>query len=183
MDGVFVPPITFGASMVRVAAEFPSLFVDTHLMVSSPESHIQPCIEAGSHRIIIHQEASPHVHRLIGMIRSLGASPGVAINPGTPVSLVEDLLPFVDLVLVMTVNPGWGGQPFLPHCLKKIECLHSIIARDKLSCTIEVDGGIGKETGAQCIAAGAGVLVAGSSIFGHGNNGGRFLELSSALNL
>jgi len=167
MDGSFVPPITFGANVVSSLKSKTSLFLDVHLMVVNPERHFHEFRDAGADRLIVHQETCPHLHRALSEIRSLGMKNGVAINPGTPVEAIFDVLDVCDLVLVMSVNPGWGGQPFIQSSLGKIR---QLVSRFDLSNgsrpTIEVDGGINHETGAQCRSAGASALVAGSYIFG-----------------
>lgn len=166
MDGSFVPPITFGDNVVRRLKGVTKSFLDVHLMVMHPERHFECFKQAGADRIIVHQETCPHLHRSLSAISSLGMQNGVAINPGTPVETIYDVLDVCDLVLIMTVNPGWGGQPFIPGSLGKIRQLRSRI--DGLSGKlpiIEVDGGINQETGAQCRQAGATALVAGSYIF------------------
>lgn len=169
MDGSFVPPITFGDNIVATAKACSKLFLDVHLMIVRPDDHFAAFHAAGSQRIIIHQEVSPHLYRSLNSIKALGISSGVAINPGTPVESIYDALEVADLALVMTVNPGWGGQKFIPSCLKKIETLRNEIERRGLSTIIEVDGGINHDTGAQCVRAGARALVAGSYILGHRN--------------
>ena len=171
MDGVFVPPITFGDNIVTTCKRLTNLFLDVHLMTTHPEQHAEAFAQAGSGRVIIHQEASPHLHRSLTQIRALGIENGVAVNPATPIETVFDVLDVCDLVLVMTVNPGWGGQSFIESCLKKIEAVRSEIDRRGLGTHIEVDGGINAETGRQCRDAGANVLVAGSYIFGASDRG------------
>lgn len=166
MDGSYVPPITFGDNIVTLAKKCSSLFRDVHLMIDQPERHIDTFAKAGAQRIIVHQEACSHIHRTLGLIRDKGISAGVAINPGTTVESIYEILDLVDLVLIMTVNPGWGGQKFIASCLKKIETLYNHINKNKLNIHIEVDGGINSTTGKACLAAGADVLVAGSYIFG-----------------
>lgn len=166
MDGNFVPPITFGDNMVSTIKKATGLFCDTHLMISNPDVHIDNFHKAGSDRITVHYEACPHIHRTLGHIRALGIGAGVAINPGTPVHLVFDVLEVCDLVLVMTVNPGWGGQHFIESCLAKVQELSEEIDRRNLSVIIQVDGGINQMTGAACTQAGARSLVSGSYIFG-----------------
>lgn len=166
MDGTFVPPITFGDNIVRAARAATSLPLDVHLMIVHPETQFEAFQRAGAHRLTIHQEVSPHLHRSLSAIRALGMSTGVAINPATPAALLSDVLEFCDLVLVMTVNPGWGGQTFIDHCIAKISELRAEIDRRKLATLIEVDGGINAETAARCVAAGATVLVSGSYLFG-----------------
>lgn len=166
MDGAFVPPITFGANVVSVAKRTTQLFLDVHLMIVNPERHVEEFKKAGSNRLIVHQEACPHLHRVLGSITAAGMKAGVCINPGTPVQTVFDVLAVCDLVLIMTVNPGWGGQSFISGCLRKIEALKEEIVRQNVCVHIEVDGGINAQTAKQCRAAGADVLVAGTSIFG-----------------
>lgn len=167
MDGSFVPPITFGANVVRSLKSKTSLFLDVHLMVVNPERHFQEFRDAGADRVIVHQETCPHLHRALSEIRALGMKNGVALNPGTPVEAIFDVLDVCDLVLVMSVNPGWGGQPFIQSSLGKIRQLVNRFDLSKASRpVIEVDGGINHETGAQCRSAGATALVAGSYIFG-----------------
>lgn len=166
MDGTFVPSITFGDNVLRALRKQTKAFLDTHLMVVSPERHFEAMVAAGADRLIIHQETCPHLHRSLAEIKKLGIKNGVAVNPGTPVESIFDVLGVCDLVLVMTVNPGWGGQPFLTSCLKKIERVRDFCEAQGLSVQIEVDGGITVETLSQCRAAGASVFVAGSSVFG-----------------
>jgi ribulose-phosphate 3-epimerase len=168
MDGSFVPPITFGDNIVKTLRVRCKNTLDVHLMVVEPERHFEAFKKAGADRLIVHQETCPHLHRSLTEITSMGMANGVAINPGTPVEAIYDVLDICDLVLIMTVNPGWGGQPFIPSSLGKIRQLRARIdthAGAKKS-LIEVDGGINEETAAQCRAAGADVLVAGSFIFG-----------------
>ncbi|MEY4668042.1 MAG: ribulose-phosphate 3-epimerase [Pseudomonadota bacterium] len=167
MDGAFVPPITFGANIVQSLKARTKTFLDVHLMVVEPERHFQAFQKAGADRLIIHQETCPHLHRSLEEIRSLGMKNGVAINPGTPIESIVDVLEVCDLVLVMSVNPGWGGQPFIASSLGKIRDLKTKLESLKLHhVTIEVDGGINAQTGPQCVSAGATALVAGSYIFG-----------------
>jgi ribulose-phosphate 3-epimerase len=166
MDGAFVPPITFGANVVQALRKSNQLFLDVHLMVVEPERHFKAFREAGADRLIIHQETCPHLYRSLSEIRELGMKNGVAINPGTPVEAIYDVLEVCDLVLIMTVNPGWGGQPFIPGCLGKIRQLKTRIDALSSGSVIEVDGGINQDTGRSCREAGASVLVAGSYVFG-----------------
>jgi ribulose-phosphate 3-epimerase len=166
MDGAFVPPITFGGNVVEALKGRTKTFLDVHLMIVQPERHFQAFQKAGADRLIIHQETCPHLHRSLEEIRSLGMKNGVAINPGTPIESIVDVLEVCDLVLVMSVNPGWGGQPFIASSLGKIRDLKTKLEAMNLHhVAIEVDGGINAETGAQCVAAGASALVAGSYIF------------------
>jgi ribulose-phosphate 3-epimerase len=164
MDGTFVPPITFGDNVVSALKAKTSLFLDVHLMIANPEKHFESFVKAGSSRIIIHQEACSNLSSSLDSIRALKIANGVAINPGTSVETILPVLEHCDLVLVMTVNPGWGGQKFIDSCLKKIEAVRNAIDSRGLSTLIEVDGGINQTTGKQCRDAGADVLVAGTYI-------------------
>lgn len=166
MDGTFVPPITFGDNIVKVAKNSCQLFLDVHLMIVKPEKHIEAFKLAGANRIIVHQEACSDLPAVLKQIKLTGIQNGVAINPGTPAESIFDVLDLADLVLVMTVNPGWGGQKFISSCLDKIKAVRDQIVARNLSTIIEVDGGINHETAKQCTAAGAQVLVAGSYVFG-----------------
>ena len=166
MDGHFVPPITFGANIVALAKKCCNLPLDVHLMVQHPERHIDSFAAAGATRLIVHQEVCAHLHRVLGQIKDAGMSAGVSVNPGTPIETVFEVLELCDLVLVMTVNPGWGGQDFIASCVEKISLVKKEITQRKLSCWIEVDGGIKADTAAICRAAGANVFVAGTAIFG-----------------
>jgi ribulose-phosphate 3-epimerase len=166
MDGSFVPPITFGANMVEAAKRSCTLPLDVHLMIRSPELHIETFKKAGANRVTVHQEVCPHLHRVLGSIRAAGMKSGACVNPGTPVETLFPVLELCDLVLVMTVNPGWGGQEFIPSTLAKIGALSQEIKRQGVHTLIEVDGGIQSETAKKCSAQGASVMVAGSSIFG-----------------
>ena len=166
MDGSFVPPITFGTNIVKLARSLePDLLLDVHLMIEHPERHIDTFLQAGSNTITIHQEATPHTHRLLGQIKAGGALAGVSINPSTPVSAIYDVLDIADLVLIMSVNPGWGGQKFIPNSLNKISTLKAELERRNLAPYIEVDGGVNSETASQVIKSGANVLVAGNAFF------------------
>ena len=180
MDGSFVPPITFGDNVVRAARKSCSLFLDVHLMVEHPERHLATFRDAGAGCITVHQEACVHLHRTLTHIRELGALAGVALNPATPAATISDVLEVCDLVLIMTVNPGWGGQKFIASCLPKIRGLRDEITRRALKTHIEVDGGINTETAARCVNAGAYVLVAGSLIFGRKDRRKALVELRKA---
>jgi len=181
MDGSFVPPITFGDNMVRALKKTTSLFLDVHLMIEAPERHLEAFKAAGSDRIIIHQEVSPHLHRSLSAIRSLNVANGVAINPGTPIETILPVLEIADMVLVMTVNPGWGGQSFIESSLSKISALKAEIVKRGLPTLIEVDGGINETTGRQCHEAGADVLVAGTYIFGATDRAAAIKSLRSVI--
>jgi ribulose-phosphate 3-epimerase len=166
MDGRFVPNITFGTQVVASLHPLTRLTLETHLMVEPPEDFIESFAEAGADTIIIHQEATPHLHRAIQQIHSLGKKAGVAINPSTPAALLSEVIGNVDLVLVMTVNPGFGGQEFIMETLPKIREVRRKIEEKGLVCEVEVDGGINTETAPLVVEAGANVLVAGSSVYG-----------------
>lgn len=166
MDGTYVPPITFGTNVVKALRDRSKIFLDVHLMIEEPERHFSAFRDAGADRLIIHQETCPHLHRSLAEIRAMGMKNGVALNPGTPTEVIEDVLDICDLVLIMSVNPGWGGQSFIPTSLSKIRDVKGRLDARKLGAQIEVDGGINAVTGADCVRAGAVALVAGSYIFG-----------------
>lgn len=165
MDGRFVPNITFGTQAVASLRPLTHLILETHLMVTPPEDFIDSFAEAGADTIIIHQEATPHLHRAIQHIHSLGKKAGVALNPSTPACMLSEVIANLDLILVMTVNPGFGGQKFIMETLPKIRQFRQEIEEKKLDCELEVDGGIHLETAHLAVEAGANVLVAGSSVF------------------
>lgn len=167
MDGRFVPNITMGPLVVEAARRSTSLPLDVHLMIVEPERYIEDFALAGANRISVHIEASPHLHRTLQSIRALGCKAGVALNPHTPASSLSEIMHMVDIVLVMTVNPGFGGQDFLPETLPKIARLRSMIADTGREIDLGVDGGIDASTVKQAVDAGANVLVAGSSVFSH----------------
>ena len=165
MDGRFVPDITFGPGVVRALRPLVSLPLDVHLMIVEPERHLAAFADAGADRLIVHQETCPHLHRVLQRIRELKIEAGVAINPGTPLSVLEEVLHLADLIQVMTVNPGWGGQPFLHSQLDKIRRLRRMLDERGLNVPIAVDGGISPITVPLVVNAGATVLIAGSSIY------------------
>jgi len=165
MDGHFVPNITIGPAVVKALRPHAKKPFDVHLMISPVDPFIQDFAEAGADGITVHPEAGPHVHRTLQLIRSLGKKPGVVLNPGTPVDALDNVIDLVDLVLVMSVNPGFGGQSFISSQLRKIEAAAKLIARTGRDIALEVDGGITPETARQAIAAGANVLVAGTAVF------------------
>lgn len=165
MDGHFVPNITIGPQMVAALRPHSDLTFDVHLMISPVDPYVAAFAEAGADIITVHPEAGPHLHRTIQLVKSLGKKAGVSLNPGTPVAAVEPVLEMLDLVLVMSVNPGFGGQAFIPGSLDKIAALRRSIDALGKPIDLEVDGGINPETAAQCIAAGADVLVAGTATF------------------
>ncbi|MEK7777334.1 MAG: ribulose-phosphate 3-epimerase [Chloroflexota bacterium] len=165
MDGQFVPNITFGAAMVKALRACTTLPLDVHLMIVEPEHHIQAFAEAGATILTVHVEACTHLHRVVHQIKELGVKVGVAINPGTPVSAVEEVLPDLDMVLVMSVNPGFPAQVFIPGSLDKIHRMRRRIDVLGKDVELEVDGGINESTAASVAKAGATVLVAGSAVF------------------
>jgi ribulose-phosphate 3-epimerase len=166
MDGRFVPNITFGAVAVECLRPITRLTLEVHLMVTPPEDFIEQFARAGADTLIVHQESTPHLHRVVQHIHSLGKKAGVALNPGTPASLLSEILDSLQLVLVMTVNPGFGGQDFIPETLGKIRQVRGEIGKRGLKCEVEVDGGINLETAPLVVEAGADVLVAGSTVYG-----------------
>ena len=170
MDGHFVPNITIGPQMVAALRPHSDLTFDVHLMISPVDPYVAAFAEAGADIITVHPEAGPHLHRTIQLVKSLGKKAGVSLNPGTPVAAVEPVLEMLDLVLVMSVNPGFGGQAFIPGSLDKIAALRRSIDALGKPIDLEVDGGINPETAAQCIAAGADVLVAGTATFKGGTD-------------
>ncbi len=165
MDGNFVPNITFGPFVVQAIAACTPMIIDTHLMIADPDRYIEDFVKAGSHQITVHQEACPHLHRTIQFIKSLGAKAGVSINPGTPLSTLESILPDLDLVLLMSVNPGFGGQKFIPSSIGKILQLHNIRLKVNPKMVIAVDGGITEENAQDLVTAGADALIAGTAFF------------------
>ena len=165
MDGHFVPNITLGPDMVAALRPYSDKVFDVHLMISPIDPYIEAFAKAGADIITVHPEAGPHVHRTLQLIKSLGKKAGVSLNPGTPPEVVDPLLDQLDLILCMSVNPGFGGQSFIPSSLAKIETLRRKIDDSGRAIDLEVDGGINAETAPQAIAAGADVLVAGSATF------------------
>lgn len=169
MDGRFVPNISFGPGLVKDLSRILKIKIDVHLMIFDPELLIPRFAEAGAGRIIVHQEACKQVHRTLQSIRELGVEAGIALNPGTPLSLIEELLDLVDVVQIMTVNPGFGGQKFIMNQLRKIRYLRMILKDRGQNIPIAVDGGITGGTGALAVEAGADILVAGSYIYKPGS--------------
>jgi len=165
MDGRFVPNLTFGPGVLRALRPVVGLFLDVDLMVVEPERYLGEFAQAGADRLIVHLESCVHLHRVLESIRELGIRAGVALNPGTPLSALEEVLDLVDLVLVMTVNPGFGGQRFLHGQLDKIRRLRQVLSRRGPEVSIGVDGGINPATALLVVEAGASVLVAGSAIY------------------
>ncbi len=168
MDGRFVPNITIGPLIVEAVKRSTNLPLDVHLMIESPERYIDDFVKAGSDRLTVHAEATIHLHRTIQQIRAAGASPGVSLNPSTPLSAVEYVLADVGMVLIMSVNPGFGGQSFIPSALDKLRGLRSMLQERNLSeqVLVEIDGGVGPSNALEVLRAGADVLVMGSAFFG-----------------
>jgi ribulose-phosphate 3-epimerase len=165
MDGHFVPNLTIGAQVVADIRKETSLFLDVHLMIERPENLIPSFLKAGADLITVHCEACNHLHRVLYMIKDAGIKAGVALNPATPVSAIENVIDDIDLLLVMSVNPGFGGQKFIPGVLKKIHQIKVMLNDANPSAFLEIDGGINDQTGRQVVEAGCNVLVAGSYIF------------------
>ena len=169
MDGDFVPNISFGPMLYQGLRAQSKLVFDVHMMVTNPERYVDQVVKAGADVVTVHVEATPHIHRALQLIKAAGAKAGVVINPGTPVSAIKAVLRQVDQVLVMTVNPGFGGQAFIPETLDNVRQLADLRQKQGYSYLIEVDGGVNDKTAADCLAAGADILVAGSYVFGHSN--------------
>ncbi len=167
MDGHFVPNITFGPMVVKTVRSITKLPLDTHLMIEKPERYIEAFKEAGSDILTVHVETCPHLHRTIQQIKSTGMKAGVALNPSTPASLLNEILEYADLILVMTVNPGFGGQKFISSMLNKVKTVREMIGKRKIH--LEVDGGVDVTTAPELVKAGANVLVAGNAIFSQKN--------------
>ena len=165
MDGHFVPNISFGPHIVSICRKITNLPLDVHLMISDPDKFIEQFADAGANYISVHVENNPHIHRTLQKISLLGKHPGIVLNPGTPIESIFELLECIDFVLLMTVNPGFGGQTFIPESLNKIKRFAKIISDKNLDIPIEVDGGINETTATQARSAGANILVAGSFIF------------------
>ncbi len=166
MDGHFVPNITFGPPLVAAARRATTLPLDVHLMIEAPERQIAEFARAGATYITVHQEATAHLHRLVQLIKEAGAKAGVSLNPATPAATLSEILPDLDLVLVMSVNPGWGGQSFIPGAMAKVEAIRRAIDERGLATLVSVDGGVKVDNAGRIAKAGAHVLVAGSAIFG-----------------
>lgn len=165
MDGVFVPNISFGFPVLKYVAELCQKPLDVHLMIVNPEKFIPEVKALGTYMMNVHYEACTHLHRTIQQIREAGMKAGVTLNPATPVALLEDIIGDVDMVLLMSVNPGFGGQKFIPNTLKKVADLRRLMERTGASPIIEIDGGVNLQTAAQLVGAGADMLVAGNAVF------------------
>jgi ribulose-phosphate 3-epimerase len=166
MDGHFVPNITIGVPVVKSLRKATNLPLDCHLMITDPDRYLEAFVDAGANLISVHVEVLPHLHRTITQIKTLGAKAGVVLNPSTPAAVLEDIAADVDFVLVMSVNPGFGGQSFIPHSVRKIQTVRALLDRAGNPAPIEVDGGIDLTTVESVVAAGASWLVAGNAIFG-----------------
>jgi ribulose-phosphate 3-epimerase len=166
MDGHFVPNLTVGLPVVKSIAQATSLPIDAHLMISEPGRYAEQFVEVGARMVSVHVEADAHLHRTLGVIRKAGAQAGVVINPATPVESLTEALPFADYVLVMSVNPGFGGQQFITTSVQKVRRLRNLIEEKQLDTRIEIDGGIDLENIGSVVEAGAEIIVAGSAIFG-----------------
>ncbi len=165
MDGVFVPNISFGLPVIEQIRTATTKVCDVHLMIENPGNYAEAFKKAGADILTVHQEACPHLHRNLQQIKSLGMKPGVALNPSTPIWVLEDVLQDIDVVCLMSVNPGFGGQSFIPRTIEKIKALKAMIQSRGLSTLIEIDGGVTLENAKEILLAGADVLVAGSTVF------------------
>lgn len=166
MDGHFVPNISFGPVVIKALRPHSQLFFDVHLMIEQPERYIQDFQQAGAEMIVVHQEACKHLHRVVQQIKQSGAKAGVSLNPATPVATLEDIIDQLDMVLLMSVNPGFGGQTFIEQTMRKIAQLKSLISARGCDTLIQIDGGVNLDNAADLVAAGVDVLVAGSAVFG-----------------
>ncbi len=165
MDGVFVPNISFGFPVISAVGKLTRKPLDVHLMIVNPEQYVGRVRDCGAMMMNVHYEACTHLHRTVQSIHAAGMKAGVTLNPATPVAILQDIIADIDMVLLMSVNPGFGGQSFIQHTIKKIEQTRALIAESGSKALIEVDGGINRSTGALCAQAGADILVAGNSIF------------------
>ncbi|MDT5158697.1 MAG: ribulose-phosphate 3-epimerase [Acidobacteriota bacterium] len=180
MDGHFVPNLTVGLPVVRSLARATRLPLDTHLMISEPGRYAEQFVEAGAQMVSVHIEADPHIHRTLAAIRKRGAKAGVVINPATSLSALDEVLQFTDYVLIMSVNPGFGGQEFITTSVEKVRRLRRMIEERSLSVRIEIDGGIDRENIATVASAGAQIFVAGTAVFGQGDPANAVRELLNA---
>ncbi|MFL6280394.1 MAG: ribulose-phosphate 3-epimerase [Vicinamibacterales bacterium] len=180
MDGHFVPNLTVGVPVLRSIRKVATVPLDVHLMIEEPDRFVEAFVTAGASMISVHLEVLPHLHRTLQAIQALGAKAGVAINPSTPVGMLEEVAGMVDHVLVMSVNPGFGGQTFIPRSESKIQAVRALLNRQGNSAPIEVDGGVDTSNAAQLVGAGATILVAGTSIFGTGDPERAARELRAA---
>jgi ribulose-phosphate 3-epimerase len=180
MDGHFVPNITIGPPVLKSLSRVARLPIDVHLMIEDPDRYIEAFVDAGAASVTVHAEAVVHLHRTVHLIKSLGARAGVALNPATPVHALEDIAGDVDYVLIMTVNPGFGGQTFIPRSESKVRAARALLRREGSTAPIEVDGGIDVHTAPRIVAAGADILVAGNAVFGSADPERAIRELRAA---
>ena len=182
MDGHFVPNISIGIPVVRSLSRWTDMVLDCHLMISNPDSYLDAFVCAGARMVTVHQEACPHLGRTVGRIKDLGAAAGVALNPSTPLGTLEEVLPDLDLVLVMSVHPGFGGQEFLPSSIGKIARLNACRRQRRLDFRIQVDGGVNLDNATSLGEAGCDILVAGSTVFRQGDIAAAVRGLTSQAN-
>ena len=180
MDGHFVPNITFGPLVVKAVRRVTKLPLDVHLMIEAPDRYVEAFVEAGADSIAVHCEVLPHLHRTVHLIRKLGAKAGVAINPATPVAALEDIAADLDYVLVMSVNPGFGGQTFIPRSESKVRAVRELLDRQASRAVVAIDGGIDESNAAAVVAAGVEIVVAGTSIFGQADPARALRDLRAA---
>ena len=181
MDGHFVPNLTIGPPVVAAVRRVTRLPLDVHLMIEDADRYIESFVKAGADMISVHQEATPHLHRTVAFIRECGAAPGVVLNPATPLTTLQEILPELDYVLLMSVNPGFGGQKFIPSVLRKTAILKSMIEASAPGVRIEIDGGVGLANISDLLAAGAGIFVAGSAVYDGGDPRQRARDLIERL--
>ncbi len=181
MDGHFVPNITFGPSIVKAAHKVTKLPIDVHLMIENPDKYLEDFINAGASHVSVHVEEVVHLNRTVNRIKELGAKAGVVINPATPVSSIVDVAEYIDLLLIMTVNPGFGGQKFIPNSLRRIKEAVTLRSEMNANFLIEIDGGVNVETAKTALEAGAEVFVAGSSIFKADNISAATVEIKKVI--
>lgn len=180
MDGQFVPNISFGALMVAACKKVTDLPLDVHLMITQPERFLEEFVAAGATNITIHAEATPHIHRALQVIKEAGVAAGLVVNPLTPLEIFKDALPYLDRALIMSVNPGFGGQSFIQGSLERLQQVANWISEGGYACDLEVDGGINTRTISAAVHAGANVLVAGSAVFGAGSIASNIKQLREA---
>jgi ribulose-phosphate 3-epimerase len=180
MDGHFVPNITIGPPVLKSLSRITRLPIDVHLMIENPDRYVEAFVDAGAASVTVHVEAVVHLHRLLYFIKSLGVKAGVALNPATPVAALEEIAGDVDYILVMSVNPGFGGQTFIPRSESKVRAVRDLLRRQGSSAPIEVDGGIDVRTAPRVVAAGAEILVAGNAVFGSPDPEGAIRDLRAA---
>jgi len=181
MDGMFVPNMSFGVPIVKAIRRHTSMPLDVHLMIEEPARYVEDFVKAGADQIVVHAEACKHLHRTVQLTRSLGVNVGVALNPGTSLSALDEILPFVDMILLMTVNPGFGGQAYIETMTSKIAALRTMMERRSVSAYIQVDGGIGTQNIKTVYEAGADAVVVGSAVYGTSDPVKAIRELRSCL--